>query len=180
MVRRLHYRWDADFSLETIFSSDGGQSSGVVAGNFHAQLALPAPPRGRGGTARAGWVQLALPMDSLTAVVGARRAVVSPDSNRVRSEVTGTIPTSGTMATTSARWRFKRRHRTRVRHCNLTVQNGPQKNFWVRHDGSVWTLGDLIFHNSGGHSIGVDQSPGSITLRGSIPSNIGFDYGAVH
>lgn len=63
---------------------------------------------------------------------------------------------------------------------NLTVMNGPQKNFWVRHDGSVWTLGNINFHTAGGHTIYVDQSPGSITLQGNIPSGIGADYGAVY
>lgn len=64
--------------------------------------------------------------------------------------------------------------------CNLTVMNGPQKNFWVRHDGSVWTLGNINFHQSGAHVIYVDQAPGYIELKGNIASNLGFTYASIY
>jgi len=165
------------------FSSDGGQSSGVVAGNFRAQYAphgTTSGPWQDGGAYNLGGFNCGNP-PGLTGNGLWEHGVPCVTDYTGPMEVTANYPDiyyDGddicTIELTTPP------QNPRAAGCNLTVMNGPQKNFWVRHDGSMWTLGDIVFHRSGGHSISVDQSPGSITLRGNIPSNIGFTYGAVY
>ena len=165
------------------FSSDGGQSSGVVAGNFRAQYVpygTTSGPWQDGGAYSLGGFNCGAP-NGLAGSGLWEHGVPCLSDLTGPLEVTGNYPDIWYDGDDICTMEIQTPPQNpRALGCNLTVQNGAQKNFWVRHDGSVWTLGDLIFHNSGGHSIGVDQSPGSITLRGSIPSNIGFDYGAVY